>query len=153
MQVAAGLVGKSGRVVAVDLLPIAPLAHTTVIQGDFLEETVLQEIRAAMGDRGRAHVMLSDMAPNMSGVACVDQARGELLAEEAFLFAETVLQPGGSLVLKVFQGASFHTIVARARTCFDRVKILKPRASRDRSAEQYLVGWGFRHPRGHSVSV
>ena len=79
----------------------------------------------------------------MSGIACVDQSRGELLAEEAFQFAETVLQPGGSLVLKTFQGSSFHTIVKQARTLFKQVKLIKPRASRDRSAEQYLMGLGF----------
>ncbi|MEO5364190.1 MAG: RlmE family RNA methyltransferase [Magnetococcus sp. DMHC-8] len=150
-QVATQLVGPGGRVVAVDLLPVAPLAGAEVITGDFLDDTVLAHIGAALAKPGStgpglAHVILSDMAPNMSGIASVDQARGELLAESAFQFAETTLQSGGSLVLKVFQGSSFHDVVVRARRFFERVKLVKPRASRDRSAEQYLLGLGFRRP-------
>lgn len=142
-QVTTKLVGKKGRVVAMDLLPMAAIRGSEIIQGDFLDTAVLQQIRTSVGDSECVHVVLSDMAPNMSGISCVDQSRGELLAEEAFQFSETILHPGGSLVLKVFQGTSFHTIVRHARQLFEQVKILKPRASRDRSAEQYLMGLGF----------
>ena len=154
-QVTTKLVGKTGRVIAADLLPMDPVDGAEVIQGDFLEDTVLQQILAAIGSPGFAHVILSDMAPNMSGIACVDQSRGELLAESAFQFAESILCPNGSLVLKVFQGSGFHTIVSHARQLFDQVRVIKPRASRDRSAEQYLMGLGFRHslsPRSYKVS-
>ena len=143
-QVATQLVGKEGRVIAADVLPMEPVSGAEVIQGDFLDDAVLQRIYVAIGSPGLAHVILSDMAPNMSGIACVDQSRGELLAESAFQFAETVLHPGGSLVLKLFQGSSFHTTVRHARQLFDQVRVVKPRASRDRSAEQYLIGLGFR---------
>ncbi|MBF0462158.1 MAG: RlmE family RNA methyltransferase [Magnetococcales bacterium] len=142
-QVATQLVGPRGRVVAADILPFAPVAGAEIIVGDFLDETVARQIEAALGVSGQAQVILSDMAPNMSGIPCVDQARGELLAEMALQFAETTLCPGGSLVLKVFQGSSFHTIVSQARLLFARVKLIKPRASRDRSSEQYLLGLGF----------
>ncbi|MEO5349677.1 MAG: RlmE family RNA methyltransferase [Magnetococcus sp. YQC-3] len=143
-QVATGLVGTKGRVVATDILPIAPLAGAEIVQGDFLDDAVLGQIMALLGEAGLAHVILSDMAPNMSGIATVDQARGELLAESAFQFAETTLHPGGRLVLKIFQGSSFHTVVSHARRLFEHVKLVKPRASRARSAEQYLLGLGFR---------
>ncbi|MEO5341035.1 MAG: RlmE family RNA methyltransferase [Magnetococcus sp. MYC-9] len=142
-QVATRLVGPGGRVVAADILPMEPVAGAEVILGDFLEESVWRQMSAALGAPGLAHVILSDMAPNLGGIPCVDQARGELLAESAFHFAESTLHPGGSLVLKIFQGSSFHTIVGRARQLFDRVKLVKPRASRDRSSEHYLLGLGF----------
>lgn len=144
-QVATKLVGTRGRVIATDILPFAPVDGAQIIVGDFLEDAVLHQISAALGVPGLAHVILSDMAPNMSGIQCVDQARGEMLAESAFQFAEQTLQPGGSLVLKVFQGTSFHTVVSHARQLFARIKLVKPRASRDRSSEQYLLGLGFHH--------
>ncbi|MBF0402071.1 MAG: RlmE family RNA methyltransferase [Magnetococcales bacterium] len=142
-QVTVKLVGPRGRVVAADILPFAAIAGAEIIVGDFLDEAILDQITATLGTPGLAHVILSDMAPNMSGIPCVDQARGELLAESAFQFAEQRLHPGGSLVLKVFQGTSFHDIVSHARQLFERVKLIKPRASRDRSSEQYLLGLGF----------
>lgn len=143
-QVATTLVGDKGRVVAIDLLPMKPIDGCDILQGDFLDATVLKHIHATLDGSECVHVILSDMAPNMSGISCVDQSRGERLAEEAFQFAETTLGLGGDLVLKVFQGQSFHTIVARARKHFNKVKIIKPRASRDRSSEHYLMGLGFR---------
>ncbi len=145
-QVAAQLVGPTGRVIAIDLLPMAPLSGVEIVEGDFLDEGVLARLNDFLVHAGHlrsAHVILSDMAPNMSGIPTVDQARGELLAESAFQFAEAALRPGGCLVLKVFQGSSFHVIVAQARQRFARVKLIKPRASRDRSPEQYLLGLGF----------
>ncbi|MBF0182772.1 MAG: RlmE family RNA methyltransferase [Magnetococcales bacterium] len=147
-QVAAQLVAPGGRVVAIDLLPMAPLPGVDFVEGDFLDEQVLAQLNTLLDQEKNprsAHVILSDMAPNMSGIPSVDQARGELLAESAFQFAETTLRPGGRLVLKVFQGSSFHSIVAQARQRFERVKLIKPRASRDRSPEQYLLGLGFHH--------
>ncbi|MBF0099017.1 MAG: RlmE family RNA methyltransferase [Magnetococcales bacterium] len=145
-QVAAQLVGPTGRVVAIDLLPMAPIPGVEVVEGDFLDEAILARLNDFLAHAGQvrsAHVILSDMAPNMSGIPTVDQARGELLAESAFQFAEATLRSGGCLVLKVFQGSSFHAIVAQARQLFARVKLIKPRASRDRSPEQYLLGLGF----------
>ncbi|WP_130471476.1 RlmE family RNA methyltransferase [Candidatus Magnetaquicoccus inordinatus] len=147
-QVAAQLVAPKGRVLAIDLLPMAPIPGVECVEGDFLDESVLLQLHtllAADADSRVADVILSDMAPNMSGIPSVDQARGELLAESAFQFAEATLRPGGNLVLKIFQGSSFHTIVAHARQMFARVKLIKPRASRDRSPEQYLLGLGFHH--------
>ncbi len=142
-QVARSLVGSSGRVVAVDRLAMAALDGVTVIQGDFLEEPVLNHIQSALGDDGHAHAVLSDMAPNLSGIPSVDQARGEVLAESAFQFAESTLRPGGRLVVKLFQGSTFHELVKQARRLFERVKVIKPPASRDRSAEHFLIGIGF----------
>ncbi len=143
-QVALALVGSTGRVVAVDRLAMAELAGAVQIQGDFLEEAVLDSIHTALGSVGRAHAVLSDMAPNLSGIPSVDQARGEVLAESATQFAESVLLPGGRLVVKLFQGGAFHEQVKNARRLFERVKVIKPPASRSRSAEHYLIGIGFR---------
>ena len=143
-QVALALVGATGRVVAVDLLAMAPLDGAVVIQGDFLEESVLATVRDALDGDGRAHAILSDMAPNLSGIPSVDQARGEALAESAFDFAAAALHPGGRLVVKLFQGSAFHEQVKIARLLFERVKVIKPPASRSRSAEHFLVGIGYR---------
>ncbi|MBF0623987.1 MAG: RlmE family RNA methyltransferase [Magnetococcales bacterium] len=142
-QVVAPLVGKAGRVVAVDLLPMAPVAATvTVMQGDFLDQDTLERIVTLLD--GGADLVLSDLAPNMSGIAVADQARGELLAENACQFAARVLRPGGSLVVKLFQGPGFHTLVREAKTGFGRTKVVKPKASRGRSPEQYLVCQAFK---------
>ncbi|MBF0131628.1 MAG: 23S rRNA methyltransferase [Magnetococcales bacterium] len=143
-QVAANLVGHSGRVVAMDLLVMPPLEGVIFIQGDFLGEAALEDLGRAIHPRRTVDVVLSDMAPNMTGIAAADQTRGELLAEAAHDFARQTLRAGGSLVVKVFQGPGFHETVRRARLDFERVKVIKPQASRDRSAEQYLVGVGFR---------
>ncbi|MBF0127701.1 MAG: RlmE family RNA methyltransferase [Magnetococcales bacterium] len=143
-QVAARLVGGSGRVVAVDLLPMDPIPGALIVCGDFLEEGVVARVRDFFGTGGRADVVLSDMAPNMTGFKLADHGRGELLAESAFEFAQSVLRPGGRLVVKLFQGPDFHQMVRQARMLFDLVKVEKPPASRDRSAEHYLVGVGFR---------
>ncbi len=143
-QVAVGLVGDRGRVVAMDLLSMPPLEGVVFIQADFLGEEGLQLLTRAIHPSGRVDVVLSDMAPNMTGIAAADQTRGELLAEAAHDFARLVLAVGGALVVKLFQGPGFHETVRRARLDFERVKVVKPKASRDRSAEQYLVGVGFR---------
>lgn len=141
-QAAVKAVGRTGTVVALDILPMEPMSGAEVIQGDFLEDAVLEELLAALPD-GRAGAILSDMAPNMMGVKSADRARGEVLAETAFQMAEEVLEPGGGMIVKVFQGAGFHDLVREARKRFKRVKVVKPPASRSRSAETYLVGEGF----------
>jgi 23S rRNA (uridine2552-2'-O)-methyltransferase len=142
-QVALKLVGHTGRVVAVDLLPIEQIPGVLMIQGDFLEASVLEQVTQGLGSRGKADLVLSDMAPNMSGFKSADMARGELLAEAAYAFIEQVLEPGGAAVIKLFQGTEFHDMVKQARVLFDRVKVVKPKASRARSAEHYLLGLGY----------
>lgn len=133
----------AGRVVAMDRLAMDAIPGVTVLRGDFLDDAGIRELLAAMGGEG-AHLVLSDMAPEMTGFTSVDQARGELLAESAFDLLPRVLRPGGSLVLKLFQGPAFHTLVRQAQGLFQRVKVVKPEASRDRSAEHYLVAFDFR---------
>lgn len=132
-----------GEVIAVDLLPIDPIPGVTVIQGDFRENGTLTELRAAVGDR-KVDLVLSDMAPNISGVSAVDQPRSMYLAELALEFARHHLAEGGDLVAKVFQGEGFQEFVADARRAFGSVKVRKPKASRPRSREVYLVARNYR---------
>jgi 23S rRNA (uridine2552-2'-O)-methyltransferase len=142
-QVAAPLVGPTGRVIASDILPMDSLADVHFIRGDFTEDAVFEAIRAAIGEPG-ADVVLSDMAPNMSGMAAVDQPRAMYLAELALDLAGRTLRPGGSFACKVFQGEGFEALLADARTLFGKVLTRKPAASRPRSREVYLLGRGFR---------
>lgn len=142
-QFSAQLLGGRGRVIAVDLLPMDPLPGVEFIQGDFREQEVLDALEAALGEE-RAGLVLSDMAPNISGLAAVDQPRAMHLAELALDFAVTRLAPGGSLVSKVFQGSGSDQLVAQARSAFGTVRLRKPRASRDRSREFYLVAGNYR---------
>ena len=142
-QVAAQLVGHSGRVIASDILPMDNLAGVEFLQGDFTEDAVFQQILAAIGD-ARVDLVVSDMAPNMSGLAAVDQPRAMYLVELALDMARRVLAPGGSFVAKVFQGEGFDQLFREARESFDKVLTRKPRASRARSREVYLVARGFR---------
>jgi 23S rRNA (uridine2552-2'-O)-methyltransferase len=141
-QVATQAIQPGGRMVAVDRLAMTPLPPAYIIQGDFLEETTLVTIQERLGGK-QAQALLSDMSPDLSGIRVADQARGELLTESAFDFAQAHLKIGGVLVMKIFQGTSFHDIVKQARTQFEIIKVVKPQASRDRSAEHYLVGLGF----------
>lgn len=141
-QVAAELVGSRGRVIASDILPMDTLADVEFIQGDFTEETVFNSLRATIGD-DRVDVVLSDMAPNMSGLTAVDQPRSMYLVELALDLAIQTLGQGGSLVSKVFQGEGFETLMDLARQRFSRVLTRKPQASRPRSREVYLVASGF----------
>jgi 23S rRNA (uridine2552-2'-O)-methyltransferase len=144
-QVAAQRVGRGGRVVAVDLLDMAPLPGVTFLQGDFREESVLAAVEAAL--EGRAvDLVLSDMSPNISGIPSVDQARAMHLAELALEFAARHLKPGGALLVKVFQGSGFEGFLREMRSRFVKVVTRKPEASRSRSAEIYLVGTGLRTP-------
>lgn len=142
-QVAAGLVGHRGRVVASDILPMDTLAGVDFIQGDFTEDSVFEQILAAIGDQP-VDLVISDMAPNMSGVSAVDQPRSMYLVELALDLARRVLAPGGSFVAKVFHGEGFEALFSESRDSFDKVLTRKPQASRPRSREVYLVARGFR---------
>ncbi|MEE4191972.1 MAG: 23S rRNA (uridine(2552)-2'-O)-methyltransferase RlmE [Halieaceae bacterium] len=142
-QVAAGIAGSRGRVVASDILPMDALEDVLFIQGDFTEESVLAEILEAVGPEG-ADLVISDMAPNMSGMNAVDQPRSMYLVELALDLARQVLKPGGAFLSKVFQGEGFDELMRDARTSFERVITRKPAASRPRSREVYLLGTGFR---------
>lgn len=142
-QVAAALVGDRGRVIASDILPMDSIAGVEFIQGDFTEEAVYQRILAVVGE-GPVDLVISDMAPNMSGMNAVDQPRSMYLVELALDMARAVLAPGGSFVSKVFQGEGFDELYRQAREVFDRVLTRKPRASRPRSREVYLVARGYK---------
>ena len=140
-QVAAQRVGERGTVVAIDLLDMAAIPGVHFLQGDFTE----QDMRAAMLaklDSQRARVVLSDLAPNLTGMKDVDQARASDLAMQVLAFAHDILQPQGRIVVKIFHGGSMDGILREARRLFRNVKVKKPQASRARSAEVYLLGFG-----------
>jgi 23S rRNA (uridine2552-2'-O)-methyltransferase len=136
-------VGRSGRVIAVDILPMTELAGVEFLQGDFEDQGVLDRLLELAPAR-QVDVVLSDMAPNLSGVDAVDQPRSERLAELALDLATRVLKPGGGALIKVFQGAGTAALLAGARERFARVRLMKPAASRSRSAEMYLLAMQFR---------
>ncbi len=138
-QVAAGLVGSSGHVYAIDLLPMAPLRNVTFIQGSIDDEMVMQQLRTASGARG-VDLVISDMSPNISGIDMVDQARVMALAERTLEITGNYLKPGGDLLVKVFQGQGFEAFLRSMRALFAEVVTRKPGASRDRSNEIYLLG-------------
>lgn len=140
-QVAAAKVGRSGKVVALDLLPLDPLPGVAFIHGDFREEAVLKQLEALL-DNQQISLVISDMAPNISGVASADQARAMHLAELALDFALEHLKPDGSFLVKVFQGEGFEGFLKLMRSRFVKVVTRKPKASRDRSSEVYLLGSG-----------
>ncbi|HVV68705.1 MAG TPA: 23S rRNA (uridine(2552)-2'-O)-methyltransferase RlmE [Gammaproteobacteria bacterium] len=144
--VAKQLVGEGGRVIALDILPMPALAGVEFIQGDFNEEAVEARLLTHI-DNCPVDLVMSDMAPNMSGIGDVDQSRSMLLAEQALAFAEKVLKPGGCLLVKVFQGAGFDEFLRDMRVGFSQVKIRKPKASRARSNEIYLLGFGYKRSR------
>lgn len=137
-QLVAELVGKKGRVIAVDILPMDALPNVEFIQGDFNDPAVLDHLLQRIG-AARADWVLSDMAPNMSGMDSVDQPRSIALAELAFELAKQVLHPQGGLLIKVFQGEGFDAFLLDIRRYFKKVIIRKPKASRDRSREVYLL--------------
>ena len=143
-ELATKWVGMSGRVFALDLLPMNPVTQAQIIVGDFTEETVLDELLQSLGDR-RVDVVLSDMAPNMSGNRSIDQPRAMYLCELALDFARQTLNPGGSFFVKTFQGEGFDIFFRRLRTDFSDLKTRKPKASRSRSRETYLLATGFRN--------
>ena len=142
-QVAAAKLGARGRVVAVDILPMEPLPGVYFLQGDFREQEVLDALLLALGG-SKADLVISDLAPNISGIAVSDQARAMHLAELALEFARQCLKPGGSLVVKVFQGAGFTEFLGAMRKAFATVGSRKPEASRGRSSEMYLLGKGLK---------
>ncbi len=142
-QIAGRLVGVKGRVIASDILPMDSLEHVDFIQGDFTEETVFDQIVDLLGGR-QADVVISDMAPNISGVDVADQASSMYLVELALDMATKVLKPKGDFVAKVFHGEGYDDYVKQVRTHFDKVVIRKPDSSRARSREVYVVGKGFK---------
>jgi 23S rRNA (uridine2552-2'-O)-methyltransferase len=137
-QVAAGAVGERGRVIALDLLEMAQLPGVTFIRGDFHDDAVAVELEKALGGQ-KADLVLSDLAPNVSGIAAVDQARMLALAELALDFALKHLKPQGNFLVKVFHGAAFESLLKQLRSRFASVAVRKPDASRDRSSEVYVV--------------
>ncbi len=142
-QVASRLVGPGGRVVALDLLEMEPLPGVTFLQGDFREEVVLDRLCEVLGPEP-LDLVLSDMAPNVTGTAAVDQPRAVYMAELALAFARERLKPGGTLVVKAFHGGGFDGLLRELRLTYTRVASRKPSASRAESREQYLVSKGFK---------
>ncbi len=144
-QVALQLVGARGCVVASDILPMEPIAGVQFVEGDFTEATVLDAILVPLHNQP-VDIVISDMAPNMSGMSEVDQPRAMYLVELAIDLAQQVLKPGGAFVAKVFQGEGFDALLKQLRGTFDIVHARKPAASRPRSREVYLVAKGYRGP-------
>ena len=141
-QVAAERVGPKGRVIALDILPMDPIAGVDFIQGDFTEQAILEELVRVVGE-SKIMLVLSDMAPNISGIKSVDQPRAMYLAELALDLAQNVLSKEGSFLVKVFQGEGFDHLLKQLRLHFTKVVSRKPKASRPRSREIYLLAKGF----------
>ncbi|MCC7221777.1 MAG: 23S rRNA (uridine(2552)-2'-O)-methyltransferase RlmE [Candidatus Contendobacter sp.] len=141
-QLAVKLMGGQGVVIALDILPMEPLAGVEFIQGDFREMAVLEHLLAILAHRP-VDLILADMAPNTSGVKAVDQPRGMYLNELALDFARRCLRPGGDFLLKAFQGEGFDAFLKELRMVFASVAPRKPKASRARSAEQYLLARNY----------
>jgi 23S rRNA (uridine2552-2'-O)-methyltransferase len=142
-QVARERLGEKGRVIALDILPMQGIGGVEFILGDFREESVLEQLKQALGGVA-ADLVLSDMAPNLSGMTAVDQPRSMHLVELAEEFAAAHLRPGGAFLSKVFQGEGFDDLVRRLRAGYERVSIRKPKASRARSPEVYALATGKR---------
>ena len=133
----------NGTIIALDMLPMEPVEGVTFFQGDFREDDVLQKVVAQMAGR-QADVVVSDMAPNLSGIASADTARIDHLIELAIDFSQAHLKPQGALVAKVFHGAGYDELVKRFKAAFQTVKPHKPKASRDKSSETFLIGLGLK---------
>ena len=133
----------NGTIIGLDLLPMEPIEGVTFIQGDFREAEVLEQLTQALQGR-QADVVVSDMAPNLSGIASADAARIEYLVELAIEFAQNHMKPQGALVAKVFHGGSYNEVVQHFKAAFEVVKPFKPKASRDRSSETFLIGLGLK---------
>jgi 23S rRNA (uridine2552-2'-O)-methyltransferase len=142
-QFARQLLGKNGRLVALDILPMEPLEGVDMIIGDFREEAVLNELYAVLNN-APIQLVLSDMAPNMSGNKSTDQARAMYLCELALDTAKTVLAKNGTFLVKIFQGEGFETYFKEVQQAFNTVIIRKPKASRPRSNEVYILAKGFK---------
>ncbi len=133
--------GNKGRIIACDLLPMDPIVGVDFLQGDFRDELVLKALLDRIGDN-KVQVVMSDMAPNMSGTPAVDIPRSMYLVELALDMCRDVLAPGGSFIVKVFQGEGFDEYLGQIRSLFTKVKVRKPDASRSRSREVYIVATG-----------
>ena len=142
-QVAAQKVAPGGKVIAVDLLEIAPISHVTVLRGDCREAGIQAQLAEALGG-GKADVVLSDMSPNISGIASADQARAAELVQMAMDFCRVRLQKEGVFLVKVFQGAEFAGLLKELKGMFREVRTLKPAASREKSRETYLLARGLK---------
>ncbi|MCA1799548.1 MAG: 23S rRNA (uridine(2552)-2'-O)-methyltransferase RlmE [Xanthomonadaceae bacterium] len=142
-QYAARKLGGRGRVIALDILEMPPLDGVEVLLGDFREDTVLEELRRLLAG-AQVDLVMSDMAPNISGMAAVDQPRSMYLAELALAFARETLKPGGDLLTKVFQGEGYEAFVQDLKQDFATVTVRKPKASRPRSREVYLLARNHR---------
>ncbi|MDP2829615.1 MAG: RlmE family RNA methyltransferase [Sulfuricellaceae bacterium] len=143
-QVLAKRIGKTGTLIAFDILPMDAVHGATVIQGDFREDAALDQLSTALAGKP-LDLVVSDMAPNISGIGVADQARSMHLAELALEFSIQHLKPGGNFLVKIFQGDGFDDFVRDARAVFLQVHVRKPKASRDRSTEVYLIGKGMRN--------
>lgn len=141
-QLAAGIVGPKGKVFALDILPMQSLPNVEFLQGDFQEESVMQQFLQRVQSK-TIDVIISDMAPNFSGMRSVDQPKAMYLAELALNFVQQVLKPKGCFIIKTFQGEGFETFLKELRQLFTKVTIRKPSASRGSSAEVYLVATGY----------
>ena len=138
--------GKNGTMIALDILPMEPIDGVTIIEGDFREDAVFEELMAVMnagGESSRADLVISDMAPNISGMGSVDMPRAYYLCELALDLAQQVLKPGGGLLVKLFQGEGFEAYNKALKTSFSKVVMRKPKASRARSREVYALATGF----------
>ncbi|MCK9780261.1 MULTISPECIES: 23S rRNA (uridine(2552)-2'-O)-methyltransferase RlmE [Enterobacterales] len=133
--------GSKGRIIACDLLPMDPIVGVDFLQGDFRDELVLKALLDRVGEN-KVQVVMSDMAPNMSGTPAVDIPRSMYLVELALDMCRDVLAPGGSFIVKVFQGEGFDEYLGQIRSLFTKVKVRKPDASRSRSREVYIVATG-----------
>ena len=143
-QVASHIVGSSGKVVALDILPMESLAHVEFLQGDFTEPSVFEQLLRVLAGQ-EVDLVMSDMAPNISGIKVVDQPRAMYLAELALDMAQNVLRTNGDFLVKVFQGSGFDNYINTLRSLFNKVVTRKPKASKSNSREVYLLARGFRN--------
>ncbi|NBB57804.1 23S rRNA (uridine(2552)-2'-O)-methyltransferase RlmE [Pseudomonas sp. ODNR1LW] len=142
-QVTSRLIGGQGRLIASDILEMDSIPDVTFIQGDFTQDEVLARILEAVGN-SQVDLVISDMAPNMSGTPEVDMPKAMFLCELALELAERILKPGGNFVIKIFQGEGFDVYLKDARKKFDKIQMIKPDSSRGSSREQYMLAWGYR---------
>jgi len=140
--------GKKGNMIALDILPMEPIDSVTIITGDFREESVFEELMTVINSstavNNKADLVISDMAPNISGMGSVDMPRAYYLCDLALDFARQVLSPGGGLLVKLFQGEGFEEYNKELKASFSKVVMRKPKASRPRSREMYALATGFK---------
>lgn len=142
-EITAKLVGDKGNVIALDLLPIEKIKNVDIIQGDFREESVLQELLSLVGTK-TVNLVISDMAPNLTGIKTVDQAKAMYLSELVLELSKEVLNAGGDMLVKLFSGAGFDNYISLVRQHFATIVIKKPKASRKESREVYLLARNFK---------